>query len=475
MRRCDGMLLKRSRKMHFWNLRWCSLDPELGVLEWRKSQEDAAPNGYVDMTAAKVVDIGDNEDGMVVDGKTHCFLVIDSGGVEHIFCAETTRAFALWLPELTRYLRVGAQPSVAHGSDDAPTNSDSAAAEALEKSSEAPAAVTARVDVVTDTDVELRGSQQSSLQPSPSTVAGASTREEVATVPVMTNTTNASEVGTSGASKAHDRLILRVCVGGIRRLNSEIFPMNGSSRRIYFELRTGSFSRTTKTVHVSNHHHPAPADNAWNETLSLASCAKVSAPLVLTAFEDRCRGALKSLSTKAPPRLLGSAVISWSHYAQEEVVSFHVVLRGASEHALGEVRLNLQILSPYPPPESSGAHHHHHSQQRGAQSPSSPSATVLTAPRPTTRAKILDNNSKRRASEISLATMNSYGHGREYYLRGRQYSDDDVDMREGYEYDMNENGHRGGGVRGALQALFAPCFGSRSENNNTKYQLIERT
>ena len=167
--------------MHFWNPRWCSLDPELGVLEWRKLQDDAAPNGYVDITAAKVVDIGDNEDGLVVDGKTHCFLVVDSTSVEHFFCAETTRAFALWLPVLRRYLRVGNRSALATGTEDVHANGDSSGpGEAPEKSADASAASTVRVDVVTDSDAEPRGSELSSLQQSPASMPSLTHEDTVA-------------------------------------------------------------------------------------------------------------------------------------------------------------------------------------------------------------------------------------------------------------------------------------------------------
>ena len=126
---------------------------------------------------------------------------------------------------------------------------------------------------------------------------------------------NKVAVQTANATHSADRLILRVCVGGLRRLNKKLFETN-ASRRIFFELKTGSFSRTTKTIAVSNNKqssrptsfmsgNPAISNgdalgNTWNETFSLASSKRECAPLVISAFEDRARrGSIASLAVKS--------------------------------------------------------------------------------------------------------------------------------------------------------------------------------
>lgn len=75
----------------------------LPVLEWRKSQLDSTPNGYVDLTEVKLISTGDesgNAMGLTIDGKYNCFTIIDNANVEHIFCTETIRSFERWLPYL---------------------------------------------------------------------------------------------------------------------------------------------------------------------------------------------------------------------------------------------------------------------------------------------------------------------------------------------------------------------------------------
>lgn len=120
-------------------------------------------------------------------------------------------------------------------------------------------------------------------------------------------------------SNSKDRLILRVCVGGLRRINDKIFETN-ASRRIYFELKTGSFSRTTKTIVISNSKpisksspfvkSPSASStgdfaNTWNETFNLASSKRDCAPLVISAFEDRSRrGSIASLAVMSKVGLL---------------------------------------------------------------------------------------------------------------------------------------------------------------------------
>lgn len=454
------------------------------MLEWRKSYEDAAPNGYVDMTEAKVVDIGAGEDGLLVDGKTHCFLVIDSAGAEHIFCAETTRALGAWLPELARYVRADPR-TVLGGDDDVALHIDTNGGDAPERATEALSATAAAAN---GNGHGVDGDMQASSQVSPASAASPARSDGVATTTAAGAAPPASVAATAvgetwpsstGGTASHDRLILRVCIGSLRRLNAEVFPPNGSSRRIYFELRTGPFSRTTKTLPVSNHQHMAAGENSWNETMCLASCVRVCAPLVLSAFEDRSRGTLKSLTipAKAPPRLLGSAVISWSHYAYEECVSFHVVLRGAPEQALCEVRITLQILSPNPPADEPTDRmersQHQQSHHRGSPSPSSSPPVAPSAGSPSSRRILVDNNIKRRASEISLTTLSMNGRGGYNNNPRRLHSlDSGVDVSEqGYGYESDgSNGAGRGGVRGALQALFAPCFGTRE--SGTRYSLI---
>ena len=91
------------------------IDPTDAVLEWRKSQDDLAPNGYVDMTSAKMIAMmmggdsnhsgGDdsNSDGMTIDGKRHCFMIVDERGAEHSFCAETHRNWLQWFSVLANH------------------------------------------------------------------------------------------------------------------------------------------------------------------------------------------------------------------------------------------------------------------------------------------------------------------------------------------------------------------------------------
>ena len=453
------------------------------MLEWRKSQDDLAPNGYVDLTSVKMIALAEDSDagasasttptgtatpaaaaaasgaadapedgaaaedggeGLTIDGKRHCFVIVDERGAEHSFCAErwtaaeTHRTWLRWYAALASY---GASARCA------PPDGE-----------EAPGA--------TGGDAG---------EPGPGSPAPRSPAK--AGAPAGARAPAAGAEGEAGAADGAqqqqplaDRLIVRVCVGSIRRPSPGVFGAGGG-RRVYFELKTGSFSRTTRTVAVSG---GADAPQAcWNETFSLASSVRECAPLVLTAFEERSR-ALPSLSARAPPRLLGSTVVSWSHYAHEECVCFWALLRAAQADAaaapcpLGEVKLTLQVLAP-----DSGAGQPQPAAARPAAQAGGPGG--LGPKPPGAPAAFHHNNQRRRASEISMVDINAvasrgvgaYGggaaaaspqRGTRAHPGGGEDEEADEDGGGGFCYGSDDRGAEG--FMGSVRSIFSQCFGA---------------
>ena len=443
------------------------IDPTDAVLEWRKSQDDLAPNGYVDMTSAKMIAMmmggdsnhsgGDdsNSDGMTIDGKRHCFMIVDERGAEHSFCAETHRNWLQWFSVLANH-------HASRGGESVDTR---------------------RTRSSGSSDSEELTAGASPLSHSPA--KGAATTPSHA-APLSNPNGTGAEGDTSMHAHSHqaaDRLILRVCVGSIRRLSPSMFGGNHPSRRMYFELKTGSFSRTTKTIVVSGSSETSgTSSNGWNETFNLASSTRECAPLVLTAFEERNRTLTKA---KAPPKLLGSTVVSWSHFAHEECVCFWAMVRSKQEVAgtgsngtfpLGEVKLTLQVLSP----DSGGP------------------ATRLTQPTTTTpnessgstlaqagaSGKFHHNNQRRRASEISMVdvarAMNGSpkaGTSGSTKKAGPTDERGDGDDDEDGGFCYGSDGRDGRGLVGTVRMLFSQCFGLDADAMHAKekkYQPVQQ-
>lgn len=168
---------------------------------------------------------------------------------------------------------------------------------------------------------------------------------------------------------------------------------------------------------------------------------------------------------KAPPKLLGSTVVSWGHYAHEEFISFWAMVKssvsGNDHEPLGEIKLSLQILSSLSD-KSDNISKANGNIVNGSDIRSQQQHDRMNK----SNNHISDSpgqKQKRRASEIGLVTVKSRNRDcnpKQFVCDSSSDSDDDdIDI--------------GTANLGCLSRLLIQCFGHQNPNLSKKEQTYK--